>query len=58
MILHANYIGDAGRLTNEKGSEKWLICDLSNKCICPECISKDVDLNEDFFCDNCPAGNC
>ena len=49
MILYANYMGDAGYLTNEKRSEKWLRWDFCDQGVCPKCMPKDVDLNEDFF---------
>ena len=40
-----------------KKSENWLICDLCNQYICLKCVPKDVDLNKDFFCNDCSVGD-
>ena len=40
-----------------KKSENWSICTVTYQYTCPKCVPKDVDLNKDFFCNDCSAGD-
>ena len=58
MVHHANNMrGKYWSTYKGKKSKNWLICDLCDQYICPKCVPKDVDLNKDFFCSDCSAGD-
>jgi hypothetical protein len=36
-----------------KGNGVWVCCDVCDEYVCPKCVPKDTDMDDDFYCDIC-----
>ena len=34
---------------------EWLICDICDQYVCPKCVPKEIDYEDDFFCQRCSS---
>ena len=46
-----------GPSSDDTSCKVCAVYDICDQYICPKCVPKDVDLDDDFYCDDCSGGH-